>query len=330
MDFQAFVNTVSQPCAVLSVEKAPDGTWGEIRIVCANPIYKETMGPLYYDNMLYHELVPKDLKFEDFCFRAAVGGQRMHAYVDTPALGCWTDQLMIPLASDRPDLGYCQFMFEFTKHPESQRMADVSIETASAVIRACIALMRPAEFEENVRDVLEELLDYAEAYACRIMLVDHEKRQAINFCEQVRQGALVHPLDSRLDGTLSYEIVRSWEDMIGVSNAVIVKSDEELDELETRNPAWVESMRMYGINSLVLIPLRRGKVIIGYLYVVNSNTERVVEIKELVELLSFFLGAEIANFQLMEQLSEMSRVDALTGLNNRFAMLQRVRYRSSR
>ena len=32
MEFQAFVNTVDMPCCVLSVEKAGEGSWGEIRI----------------------------------------------------------------------------------------------------------------------------------------------------------------------------------------------------------------------------------------------------------------------------------------------------------
>lgn len=71
MDYQAFVDTCATACAVLSVEKSGD-SYGEIRIVCANEPYKETMGPRYYDNMFYHELVPKDLKFEDYCFRAAL------------------------------------------------------------------------------------------------------------------------------------------------------------------------------------------------------------------------------------------------------------------
>ena len=51
--------------AVLSVEKTDDGHHGEIRIICSNALYKQTMGDRYRDNMLYSDLVPKDLKFEE-------------------------------------------------------------------------------------------------------------------------------------------------------------------------------------------------------------------------------------------------------------------------
>ena len=99
MDFQAFADSVAMPCCVLSVQCTLEHTCGEIRIVCANQPYKETMGPAYYDGMPYYELVPEDKKFEDYCFRSAILGQRMHAYVETAALNCWTDQTIIPLRS---------------------------------------------------------------------------------------------------------------------------------------------------------------------------------------------------------------------------------------
>ena len=98
---------IDMPCCVLSVEK----TTREIRILVANDPYKNTMGSGYYDGMVYLELVPKDNKFEDYCYRAAILKQRMHAYVETKALGAWTDQTLIPLKSERDDIGYCQFIF---------------------------------------------------------------------------------------------------------------------------------------------------------------------------------------------------------------------------
>ena len=73
MDYQPFVNSVAVPCCVLSVQKTAAGACGEVRIVCANQSYRDVMGPAYYDNMPYYELVPKDDKFEDYCFRAAIG-----------------------------------------------------------------------------------------------------------------------------------------------------------------------------------------------------------------------------------------------------------------
>lgn len=323
MDYQLFVNYVEMPCCVLSVEKKADGSCGEIRIVCSNQPYKDTMGPGYYDNMPYDELVPQDNKFEEFCFRAAVLKQRMHAYVETKALGCWTDQTLIPLVSDRENIGYCQFIFEFTKTPEADRMADVSFNTAGEVIKASIKLMGQEHFTDNVEKVLEDLLNDAEATASRIMLVDHDRKEAKLLGEKFIQEAW--PAGYNVEDIITYDLIKTWEDAIGVSNAVIIKDEHDLAALAQQNPFWADNMRENGVTSLVLIPLRGGKDVIGYLYVVNFNVEKVVDVKELVELMAFFLGGQIYNHLLVKRLEELSSVDELTGLNNRRSMIQRMR-----
>ena len=73
-----------------------------------------------------------------------------------------------------------------------------------------------------------------------------------------------------------------------------------------------------------MLPLRRDGTVIGYLYVVNFDVTKTVEIKESLELISFFLGSEISNHLLLRRLEEISQIDVLTGINNRRAMIQRV------
>lgn len=313
---------MSVPCAVLSVERDEDGGCGEIRIVCSNQSYKEAMGPAYYDNMIYSELVPKDPKFEDFCFRAAFKKQRMHAYVEVKALDGWIDQIMIPMEPASEGLGYCQFLFEYTENAEAGRMASVSMDTAPAAIKACVTLLGAKDFTQGVTQVLSDIIDFSGAFSSRIMLIDHERKLAINFCEAYRNLALIDT--SKGTGSIPYETVASWEQMIGVSNNIIVKDARDMDELEKLNPNWVRAMRHYGVGSLALVPLRRAAIIIGYLYVVNFDVSRVVKVKELIELTSFFLSSEISNYLRMNRLEELSTVDALTGLRNRNAMARRI------
>lgn len=319
MDFQGFVDTCSVPCAVLSVERLADGTCGQVRIVRANQPYKAIMGPKYYDNMPYEELVPKDNKFEDFCFRAAFMDKRMHAYVQTKALGTWTDQLMIPLLRESESLGYCQFLFEFTTVADPERMASVSIDTATEVIKASITLLNAEDFRVAVWEVLGDIIRISGAFGSRIMLVDHVAHTATNFCERLRDD--IDPDELPGDGIIPYQVVRSWDAMVGVSNSVIVKSEEDMSRIEVHNPAWVRDMRDFGVRTLVLMPLRREKNTIGYLYVTNFDPERVVEVKELLELMSYILGSEISNYLLLRSLEQLSSVDALTGLLNRNAMI---------
>ncbi len=321
MDYKYFVDYVHMPCCVMSVEKLPDDRYGEIRIICSNQAYKDVMGPAYYDNMIYYELVPKDNKFEDFVYRAAVLKQRMHSYVETKALGCWTDQTMIPLESDDPGMGYCQFIFEFTQLPESERMANVSMDVAETVIKSCVKLMNTDDFRSSVGGVLDDIMSFSGAQGSRIMLVDHDDRDAIVFAERNAENAWPTRGDEDL---ITYDLICTREDMIGVSNAVIVKDEHDMDALEETNPFWAGTLREVGVTSLVLIPLRRESAVIGYLYAVNFDVDKVVEIKELIELLSFFLSSEISNYMLMRKLERIGLVDALTGLGNRYAMTQRV------
>lgn len=324
MDFQAFVDGFTVPCAVLSVEKTQEGTCGTIRIVRANEPYRSTMGACgmeFVNDMAYDELVPKDIKFEDFCFRAAFCNQQLHTYVQTKALGTWTDQMLIPLQPASDTLGYCQFVFEFTKEAEPERMAAVSLDTAAAVVKGCLTLAGATDFDQGVGEVLEDLLQMSQALSCRILLVDHQKAAVTKYCERIKEdrGAWVFS-----NHVVPYEFVSQWDDIIGSSNAIIIKDKRDMEYMQTRCPQWVETMRRYGISSIVLVPLRRGDASIGYLYITNYNVERTVEIKELIELMSFFLSSEISNRLLLTRLEEMSNTDMLTGLQNRNSMIRRI------
>ncbi len=318
MDFRSFTDTVRMPCCVISVEKK-GGSYGVIRILCANEAYKEIMGPAYYDNMPYYELVPQDNKFEDYCFRAAVLGQRMHAYVETRALNAWTDQTLIPLMSDRDDMGYCQYIFEFTKGPETGRMTSVSNEVATTVLKAGMTIIRGERFHESLNEVIDIIVEMSGAEGCRALYIDHENRKIINYAEK----RLGHFRD--LDGdVITYDLVSTWEALIGVSDAIIISNERDMDRIAEADPVWAESMRESGVKNLVLVPLHRERSVVGYLYVVNFNIDKVVEVKEALQMISYILGTEIANHHLVRKLDEISNVDALTGVGSRRAMQHKM------
>ena len=321
IDYRNFVNSVAFPCCVISVQKKEGKKYGDIRIVCANEAYKNVMGPAYYDNMLYHELVPQDNKFEDYVYRAAVLHQKMHAYVETRALSCWTDQTMIPLESDDENFGYCQFIFEFTNDFDADRMSAVSVNTAEVLVRIVSKISSSKNFNESVEYVMDLLLETCEAGAGRIMLFDHERKDALIYCERFRGS--IPEVRNRKD-IISYDLMLGWEKVVGESNDVIIQDEHDMEELKRLQPEWAKSLIENSVTSLVLIPLRRNNTIIGYLYIVNYNIEKTVEAKEISELLSFVLGAEISNHQLMLRLERQSRVDALTAAQNRRAMDLRI------
>ncbi len=327
-EFQRLADLQEKACSILSVEKGPDGTAGEIRIVRANRAYKEAMGTdRYYDNMPYHELVPKVQRFEDSCYRCAIGHQQLHSYLQTRGSDFWTDQMLIPLRSEREDLGYCMFVMEMSRARNREQLAAVSIHTASTVLKASIALLGTNDLKERVETVLGDIMEFSGAFSVRILLVDHPNRRAINYCDRMAEEMpedLPAPPEDPDRAVISYPMICSWEDTVGDASSLVVTSPEEMDELEARNPAWVRSLRPYQVERLILVPLRHDREITGYLYLCNFDPGKTEETREVSELLSFFLSTEIYNEVLLERLDDLSHTDALTGLNNRNAMIQRT------
>lgn len=323
MDFQEFVDSYNMAAAVLSVEKLGDEHWGEIRIVKANAMYKNIMGPNYKDGMRYDELIPKETNFEDFCYRCAVKKMHLHAYVDTKSMGVWTDGTYIPLSAefDTEKLSYFVFFFEFTKAPEAERLSDMSMEAAPFIIQTCINLRKATNFIEAMNTAIEDIQVKTDSFCSAIFLIDTDKNKFAPLCSKFRNN------EASMEDFLPYltnEVVFSWVDMVKNKDAVFVKDSFDMKELEKINPVWAKSLNDGGVKSVILVPLLNRNKLIGVLFVTNFNTEKFVEIKEFITLTAFFLSAEIVNNNLMERLEFMSNVDSLTGVKNRNSMNSRV------
>jgi diguanylate cyclase (GGDEF)-like protein len=104
----------------------------------------------------------------------------------------------------------------------------------------------------------------------------------------------------------------------------MVKDEMQMQKLAEKDPIWAGHMLSNNVCSVVLFPLKSGKETIGYLYVVNYDTDRAVEVKEMLQLMAFILGSEIAGFQMRERLEWLSSRDELTGLQNRNAMWRKM------
>ena len=317
MDFQALVDYYDRPCAVISVDKKKEPR--AVRIVCANQAFKDIppTGNAYYDGMLYYDHMPRNLKFEDFCYHAAVLGESGHVYVEYPT--GWIDQMALPLKAEDDDLGYCQFVFELTETAEPRRLATTSVDVTQFAIRTSLTLMSSEDFKEGVQAVLQDALNVSGAHNSRIFLLDHRKRSMYRYCE-VESTLGIH----RENKALSYDLMRAWCECVGDSNALLLTTPEDFEAIGRVSPEWLGNLRAYDVQSLVLLPLRRNREIFGFVDFVNFDTRTAAEVKELAELITVYLAAEISNHQLMEQLEEMSTTDALTGLKNRGAMLNRM------
>lgn len=90
--------------------------------------------------------------------------------------------------------------------------------------------------------------------------------------------------------------------------------------VEERNPIWYKSLRSVGAKTIALFPLKSRNEHLGYMWAANFKEDRSAQIKEILELTTFVLGTEIANYLMVNRLKELSSRDMLTGVMNRNEM----------
>ncbi|WP_408069863.1 GGDEF domain-containing protein [Butyrivibrio sp. JL13D10] len=316
--YKLIAQSVTSPCAILSVQKNEDGTAGEIRIFAANDKFSMTGEPV--EGELYTRFIPKLGEFEDICMRVAFSGEKIHNYVDsTKVLGVWSDNIFLPLQPDEDGkIGYCQYIYDLTKEMDAGKFSTISPTVAGFVIKSCLELRSDNDFKVNVNQVIEDIQVFTKASFACIIAMNREKRKTELISQSMAEGAL--PAGQTFS-TVSYDIAEKWSSLIGESDCFIMRSKDEIDNcVKNVSPAWAKMLRMEGVESLCMVPLMQRKDIVGYILVTNFDVDDAHNIKETLEILSLFLSSEMANNQFLARLEWLTSVDLRTGVRNRAAM----------
>lgn len=334
MDYQSFVDNLIPISCVLSVEKQEDGKYGSIRIVAGNRAYinsiegdnkisAKMLSRHFVPNSDYQDYLQKDLTFEDYCYRCAILKQPLHSYVHLERFDLWFHILMLPLASDRENVGYCSYSMEVSKETNTRVMTDLSQETAADVLNTCIKLRGTDDFEKTVNEVMADIRKICDARHVCLLQVDFANRTcsmlAQAFADKAKRVSMNHWQDEE-----HYKLVMTWAKMVAGNGCLIVKNEDDMQVIKDNNEEWYESLHRAQVNSIVMFPLRVGGDLLGYIWATNFDIANTIRIKETLELTTFFLASEIANYQLLNRLHTLSTVDMLTGVKNRNAMNNRV------
>ena len=335
MDLQQLADSFSKNACVISVEVLPDGNCGAIRIVAGNRAYLESAGYVsehsssvekkaFVPNLPYEHYIPKDLNFETMCYRSAVLKQPLHAYVHLEHFDFWINNFMLPLEYHEEYKYYCIYMQEFTRRADASLMTgNLSPEVAGAVLNTCIKLRSARDFQETMNEVIQDIGNLCGAGHSCVFLTDFTQRKCSVLCESIGKGSHLKSMNVYVNDAF-FKIVDTWDDTIAGSTCFIVSDEAGWNILRKRNPLWYDSLVNAGAESLVLFPLRDHGETLGYIWAINFDTSRTVQIKEMLELTTYFLASEIANHQLFQRLERLSSVDLLTGVFNRNAMNNRV------
>ena len=333
MDFQKFVDTFTTATCVISVEKLPDNDYGEIRIVTGNKAYVDSIeqvgeGPRlmlnkFIPNSEYQKYFPKDLNFEDFCYKSAILKQPQHSYVHPDRFDFWFDLFSLPLESDDEKLAYCTYTQVVSHKPSTEKMSNLSYDTSSDVLSACLKLKSSDDFNTAVKDLVQRLREICDSQYCCIMLMNIQDRTCHLLGESFSEDEEFNENDDWMVDHF-YDIAETWEDLIGGSNCLIIKNSTDWDYVKERNKSWHDELVYTGVKTMVLFPLKKNGNLLGYIWATNFAPENAGRIKEILELTSLFVSSEISNHLLFDKLRILSTVDSLTGVMNRNEMNNRV------
>jgi diguanylate cyclase (GGDEF)-like protein len=327
MDYKSILENYKCKTCIMSVERFPDGTYGNIRVVTGNRAHIEEIervtGHPYSDDVPYQMCFPENMNFEDFCYRCAIEHQPLHSYVEIYEMHLWLEMYLLPLNSDKDGTGYCLYSYNITPNANASIMTDVSPEVSSAVLTSCIKLHGEKNFEECISEVIGDIRDICGARRCCIILVDKEARESKVLADSLRPEYVATRTGEMMNKGF-YSTVEGWEDTLAGSTSLIVKNEQDMQVIKERNPSWYESLKRNTVDTLVLFPLKYNGKLVGYIWASNFAVENAVMIKGVLELATFFIASRIANYQLVQRLEKLSTMDALTGTKNRNAMNNRV------
>ncbi len=329
MDFQAVVDKMTAMTCVVSVEHFPDGRYGKFRIVTGNRAYIDSiehpapgtqmLTSKFTPNSEYTDYLTRDLNFEDFCYRAAVGKKCLHSYAHPDRMNVWINMSFLPLDADEENLSYCLYMMEINFEADSENMSGVASDTAASVLETCIKLSGTTDFKATIKDVTEEIRDLCHAEHCCILVMNEFDRSCYVLGEAFQEGTKLLPMETYVDDAF-YDIADSWKGTIAGSNCLIAKNEQDMEIVKERNPVWYESLTSAGAYNIVLFPLKSRNQLLGYMWALNFDSKLAVKIKETLEVTTFIVGSELGNYLLVDRLRLMGSIDMLTGVMNRNEM----------
>ena len=327
MDFHKLLDVYECKACIMSVEYGPDEQYGNIRLVAANDacieFIEKVLGREYGEDVPYRTIYTRNLNFEYDCFLSAVKHQHKHSYVSLYRMNMYMELYFVPLASDKENVGYCLYTYEVSPMRNANSMTDVAPETSARVLASCIKMHGAKDFTGCMSEVIADIRELCDARRCCILLMDTENRDCTILSDEIRPG-VERPKDGESMNKSFYTTAESWEKTLAGSTCLILKNQADLLAIKEINPTWYASLARAQVQSIALFPLKHNGDLVGYIWVSNFDTIDSVKIKEVLELTTFFIASEIANYLLLKKLEQLGSMDLLTGTKNRNAMNNRV------
>ena len=329
MDFKEIVDSFYGPTCIASIRKKENGGYEDLRIVAGNKAFIDELddmmakgeGRFFEPDCSYERYIPKDIGFEDLCYRAAILKMPIHTSAHQNVLGNWFNLHLTPLDIDDGDVCYCALSPNVVDPSKLDIASGPMNNTAADVLRTCIKLRGTDDFKQTMQEIIADVREMCGAEVCTVMTVNREMGSVSILATSIKGGSTLKRVTQFYN---FFDLANSWTGMIGEGDCLIIKTEQEMNYVKEVNPIWHQSLMEAGVKSVVMFPLRYNKEVLGFIWATNFDVNEVLRIKETLELTAFFISAEIAGQKMLERLVQIGFSDMLTGVKNRNAMNNRV------
>ena len=224
MNFQELADKFHAPTCIISVEKKPEKGYGKICIVTGNkkyldpiehPVYTLESGETvrgqgkFIPNLPYETYVPKDIGFEDICYRASVQKIPLHTYVHLNHINLWFDIFAMPVDYEEDNLCYCVYTANPCNFSDISVSSGYSGRTHEDVLKTCIKLHQANDMKKIMQEVVNDIRFICKADVCSVLLQNVHDGE---FSELTTSFDKNNPLKRVTQFVNFSEITASWVD----------------------------------------------------------------------------------------------------------------------
>ena len=341
MDFQKMADSFFAPTCIISVEKTPQGGYGQIKLVAGNRKYIEALEHSgnrnvphlpgipkifseprkFVPDSPYVNYFPKDLGFENICYRSAVMKLPVHTHVYLDYIKMWFNIFAMPIDIETGNICYCAYTVIESDNCDDDTSATRGDLFSDAVINTCIKLHSTKDLAKTMEDVILDIRQLCKADVCSLILTDTAARSYTMLASSIDENCGVKRVT---DFDCFNDIVESWLYMFKDNDRLLIRNQEDMEYIRRENPMWYYNLVEAGVDSLVFFQLKYDNEVIGFMWATNFDIENTIRIKETLELTTFFISSKLSEYRMLEHLKRISYTDQLTGIPNRIACTEMI------
>lgn len=249
-----------------------------------------------------------------YCAKASLDGEVIHDCIYAPEIGHWLDFTIMPLKQP----GYVAYTF-INVDLDRERQMEMKREftTKDIVLRISKILSSEETYEVAMNHALQELSRIL--HPDRLYILETDGKTVSNTFEWCAPG--VAPEIDTLQHLDYEQYIGGWEKFLKHATSVII---EDIEVLKADDPVDYWNLKRQGIERIIDAPIYHAGKLIGYLGADNYERSEMINTVAILETVSYFISSKIMNHRLMAELEHASRYDALTGLQNRNACMEKV------